>query len=459
MNISNIYKNPVFTVWVMFVLFLQILTVLLSAYYLCADGILSAGVILLHIFVLLSWITMEPVIPWVFTTIGIIFFTVFPGFYPPFSLSLFTTCALMGLKHRSRLKKLDLIEQQLHIEKINLNKLKKTYDTINSNIETRTKKFERVNLIKQMSEALSGQIDIEKILTTVADFTQKIVDPENLLRIYLVNDDMRSMELKIKRNKNENFTLPDQDIINHHIFRENKPILISDSLSDKRFADKLNLSIRSNITTPLMSDDKILGLIRIDSTTKKDFTVSDQIFLANIAHLCALYINNAKLYHLTNKLSVTDSLTNLYTHSFFKKTLTTKIQNKNPFSLLLLDIDNFKQINDRYGHTVGDQILISVSKIIADSVSEDELAARYGGEEFAIIKNTDTIQQGLKIADSLREQIADTNFSVRRKPICVTTSIGVVNYPHNHKDDLMKLVDNALYKAKHNGKNRVETTQ
>jgi len=101
---------------------------------------------------------------------------------------------------------------------------------------------------------------------------------------------------------------------------------------------------------------------------------------------------------------------------------------------------------------------MTVAKIIENIVSDNELAARYGGEEFAVIIDCETMTQGLKKADLLRKHVSDANISIRRNLISITTSIGVAHYPDtaNNQDDLMKLVDNALYKAKHNGKNRAE---
>ncbi len=440
-------------------LYIQILSLSLCAYYVHADEILSVCVVVFHLFLIFSWLVSEPVVSWAFTTIGIIFFTIFPGFCPPLSLSLFATSVLLGWRYTSYHKSLDTIEKNVAQKSIEIKNLDKKQSLININIDMQTEKFERINLIRQMSENLSGQIDINIILNTIADFTQKIIAPENLLRIYLLNDDMDSLELRVKRDINKERSFPDQDAINRHIFRENKSILIKNSVTDKRFTEKLTSSpIRSNISTPLMSHDKILGIIRIDSESEDMFTVSDQIFLANIANLSSLYINNAKLYHLTNKLSITDGLTGLYTHSYFKEILKDKIENKVPFCLLLLDVDDFKKINDHYGHTIGDQVLIKVAEIIKTIVSDNGIAARYGGEEFAIITNSKTMTQGLKTAETLRKNISETSISIRRNLISVTTSIGITHYPDTigNQDDLMKLVDNALYKAKRNGKNRVE---
>ena len=443
-------------------MYLQVLSLSLCAYYIHADTILSVCVVLFHLFLIFSWFISEPVVTWAFTTIGIIFFTIFPGFCPSLSFSLFATSILLGWRHTSYHKSLDKIEKNIDIKNIDIKNLSRKQSLININIDMQTEKFERINLIRQMSENLSGQIDINIILNIIADFTQKIIAPENLLRIYLLNDDMDSLELSVKRDINKNRSFPEQDEINRHIFRENKSILIKDSVTDKRFSNELISSpMRSNISTPLMTHDKILGIIRIDSATPNMFTISDQIFLANIANLSSLYINNAKLYHLTKKLSITDGLTGLYTHSYFKEILKNKIEQKVPFCLLLLDVDNFKKINDRYGHAVGDQVLIKVAEITQNIVSDSGIAARYGGEEFAVIKNSATIIDGLKTADILRKKISQTSISIRRNLVSVTTSIGITHYPDTtgNQDDLMRLVDNALYKAKRNGKNRVESAK
>lgn len=167
------------------------------------------------------------------------------------------------------------------------------------------------------------------------------------------------------------------------------------------------------------------------------------------------------------KMSIRDGLTKLYNHKYFQEKLLEEIKKSKRYStnlsLIMLDIDHFKKFNDNYGHQTGDKVLINLSKILRDTIREQDIAARYGGEEFMIIlPNTDII--GVKIlAERLREMVEKTKV----KKLKVTISLGVTTFPIKNKeinnveepleirDIMIKQVDKALYVSKEKGRNRV----
>ncbi|MBI5183043.1 MAG: diguanylate cyclase [Nitrospinae bacterium] len=169
-----------------------------------------------------------------------------------------------------------------------------------------------------------------------------------------------------------------------------------------------------------------------------------------------------KLNIQLKKLAITDGLTGLYNYRYFHKRLSEELSRAVRFNLslsyIMIDIDYFKNINDMYGHQVGDEILQGLSIILKDSIRDIDIAARYGGEEFALIlPQIDKEGAGI-MAERLREKIESYFFSNCSKPINITVSIGVATYPGDGiKDgnDLLKRADDALYKAKHMGRNRV----
>jgi polar amino acid transport system substrate-binding protein len=124
------------------------------------------------------------------------------------------------------------------------------------------------------------------------------------------------------------------------------------------------------------------------------------------------------------------------------------------FSLILFDIDNFKQINDTYGHKVGDNILVELALLIKNSMRKSDTFARWGGEEFAIILPQSKIDTAVKIAEKVRAKIADHDFDDGLK---VTCSFGVCEYKKSYDlETLITLTDEKLYKAKHEGKNQIQ---
>jgi diguanylate cyclase (GGDEF)-like protein len=160
------------------------------------------------------------------------------------------------------------------------------------------------------------------------------------------------------------------------------------------------------------------------------------------------------------KLSVTDGLTDLHNHRYFQDQLGKEIKrlarSREGLSILILDIDDFKKLNDNYGHAAGDEFLKQLALILRESVRDTDVLARYGGEEFVVIATGTKIAGAQMLAEKLRTTIAETSFIVDEtmRPRRVTVSIGVAEYSHS-RTELFTSADAALYRAKDAGKNCV----
>ena len=166
---------------------------------------------------------------------------------------------------------------------------------------------------------------------------------------------------------------------------------------------------------------------------------------------------NKKLQHL----SITDGLTDFFNHRHIHQLLDTEIGRAKRYSLklalLMLDLDNFKIINDNKGHLFGDTVLRSVADIIKRNIRESDMPARYGGDEFLIILPHTDMQMAYKLARRIHSDILKHSFDTENH-IDVTVSIGISQYPHpniQNKDDLIRLADEAMYEAKLRGRNRI----
>lgn len=157
------------------------------------------------------------------------------------------------------------------------------------------------------------------------------------------------------------------------------------------------------------------------------------------------------------KLSVMDGLTNIYNHRFIMEYLEAQIQycmkNNKVLSAIFLDVDNFKKINDNYGHQVGDFVLKRISETIQGSLRDTDLAGRYGGEEFLIVLPSKSIEDSYRIAERIRREIEELQWDIN---IHVTLSGGVVELENERIHQLLDKADYLLYKAKRLGKNRIE---
>jgi len=166
------------------------------------------------------------------------------------------------------------------------------------------------------------------------------------------------------------------------------------------------------------------------------------------------------LFTELQKMAITDGLTGLYNHRHFKERLYAEFTRTKripePLSLLLIDIDLFKSINDSHGHPAGDEILQDVSGVIKNNVRDIDVLARYGGEEFAVILPCTDRSGAVRMAERLRRSVAEKAFYIDWKEIKVTISVGAATYPQDatDSDDLIVKADQALYRAKSKGRNQ-----
>jgi len=209
----------------------------------------------------------------------------------------------------------------------------------------------------------------------------------------------------------------------------------------------LPLNLEGNQVTGYLAVD------RIQDTDKEKFGILTQQLLIGL--------RRALLYQKVQGLTIMDTLTSVYCRRYFLERFSEELKrskkNKLCLTFLMLDIDNFKQFNDRYGHLVGDAILRQVSKIIRDAVRQIDFIGRYGGEEIAIVLAETSKEQADFAAERIRQSIAAEIIKVYDETLRVTVSIGVSTFPDNalNMQSLIEMADQALYLAKETGKNKV----
>ncbi|MDD5424830.1 MAG: sensor domain-containing diguanylate cyclase [Candidatus Omnitrophica bacterium] len=218
------------------------------------------------------------------------------------------------------------------------------------------------------------------------------------------------------------------------------------------------------VTVPLRAKDKVIGVILADNIfTKKPITKDDIRTLTMFANHAGLAIENSRLYEQTVHQANTDMLTRLWNHGYFQYSLTEELkkayENKKPLSMVMFDIDNFKNYNDTLGHQMGDQLLRDVARILKATCDGKGSVARYGGEEFAVILPDTPKDSAYRIAEGLRQAIEGFQFNGQnvQPNKNLTISAGLATYPEDalDKEKLIYLADMALYEAKRTGKNKV----
>jgi diguanylate cyclase (GGDEF)-like protein len=214
---------------------------------------------------------------------------------------------------------------------------------------------------------------------------------------------------------------------------------------------------------PLMYKEKVLGALLLG--TFNDFDPDDLDLMEYLSNQIAASLDNALTHEKTERLSITDGLTGLHNCRYFGERLSTEFSEAVRYgydlSLLVMDIDFFKKVNDVYGHQVGDQALVTVAKVLAESVRDSDLVARYGGEEFVALLPHSTQKQAMLVAEKIRLAIAEAVVEEMGEQR-LTISIGVANRKElavTHHNDLVRKADEAMYQAKQDGRNRVVAAQ
>ena len=169
--------------------------------------------------------------------------------------------------------------------------------------------------------------------------------------------------------------------------------------------------------------------------------------------------NNTKLIDVLKDEAMHDGMTGLLNHKFFEKRLDEEIERSNRYNetmtLLFLDLDNFKRINDTHGHQYGDYVLKITASIIQDNVRNIDIVSRYGGEEFSVVLVNANKKVSLKTAERIRKEIENFKFNKNNIKERLTISIGMGEFPSdaNNKEDIIKYSDSKMYIAKKDGKN------
>ena len=216
---------------------------------------------------------------------------------------------------------------------------------------------------------------------------------------------------------------------------------------------------QSVLIVPLNIGSKTIGVLSTQSYQPNMYTRSDREMLELLAANIAIAIENARLFEEVQQLAIIDPLTNLYNRRKFEELALIEFKRAHryhrPLCAIMIDLDQFKQVNDNYGHIVGDQSLASVASLCQSTLRNIDILARYGGEEFVILLPETGISEAKATAERLRLDCQETDFITKQGTISLTISLGLVELDNNCKtlEDLINRADQALYSSKHAGRN------
>ncbi len=329
---------------------------------------------------------------------------------------------------------------------------------------------ETLRFFEEISKILTSSIDLDEMLHIIMKKVKEITraDAWSVLLLDEESNELvfRNVEGRKKKHLHQMRVKLGEGIAGW-VAKEGIPVIVPDVSKDSRFScriDKvINFKIRSLLCVPIISKGKSIGVIELVSKDKeKPFTKDDLDFMLKFTDHAALAIERATLYQRMAELVITDDLTKLFNTRYLHRTLDTEIYRcdryKTSLSLIFMDVDHFKVINDTYGHLVGSKLLVEIAQLLLKHLRAADIVARYGGDEYVIVLPQTPPGSASKIAERLRRSI-EQNIFLKKEGyfIKVTASFGVASYPESAKtkEDLLRLADEAMYRIKNTTRNGV----
>ena len=236
-----------------------------------------------------------------------------------------------------------------------------------------------------------------------------------------------------------------------------EPVLTNSVERDERYIP-IEPNVASALSLPLKYGAETLGVLSIASFKEDSFASQDVLTLRTLADQLAVALSNARAYQKATEQAITDGLTQLKTHRFFMEALDSEWRRApragHHFSLIMMDLDNFKSVNDRSGHLEGDRILTAVARLIEARSRQSNVVARYGGDEFAILMPEGEVDQAEILAERLRSAMAADPFLAGH---AVTASFGISSFPVHGAapEEILRVAEAGMYLAKHHHGNCV----
>lgn len=323
----------------------------------------------------------------------------------------------------------------------------------------------RFSAFQELAKSFSREIELHRVLDLILEASESVFTFDLLAIVLTDNGDFRIERALGDRGRlSEGLSFDPQDSLVGLMAKNSTPLTIG-NLTKRRvktpmFFDDENLpkGFESFLGAPvLVKEERVIGALVFLSREREAYSEKESQLLHFLVSLSSSAIEKARLYESTKSLAIRDGLTGLFNHRHFQELLAEETEKKSsPVCLLLIDIDRFKRLNDRYGHPAGDEVLKELAKLLERSDGK-RTAARYGGEEFAVILPGVGEEEGFRIGESVRDSIENTLFQVQGESLRITVSIGVATYPGQAqgREDLISMADKALYKAKEQGRNRV----
>jgi diguanylate cyclase (GGDEF)-like protein len=326
-----------------------------------------------------------------------------------------------------------------------------------------------LEVFHEVGKALTSTLQLSEVLNVIAETTSRFVQCE-AWSLLLLDERRQELRFEIATGPQgpqvKQFRLKPGEGLAGWVARAGQACLVENAAADPRFAPHVDgatgFATRTVLCVPLTSKGKVLGVIELLNKQGGAFDDRDLTVVSILADYAAIAIENARLYQRAEELAVTDDVTGIHNSRYFHQLLERELERARryarPLSVLFIDLDQFKAVNDTHGHQRGSRVLREVAQLLKASIRSVDLIARYGGDEFIVVLPDTDAATAAALGERLRATVARTEFlAPEGLRLRLTASFGVAAHPDDAqtKEELVRSADQAMYQAKARGGNAV----
>src|ERR1700686_3807304 len=336
-----------------------------------------------------------------------------------------------------------------------------------------TRHSQELTIFHDVAKALTSSLDLDSILQTIMEKMAEYFRPDtwSLLMVDEVREELYfAIAVGDKAEELKSVRLKVGEGIAGWVAKHGEARVVPDVRTDPFFANRIDETTqwetRSVICVPLRSRLRVLGVIQLVNVDLAQFNEQEVFFLQSLCDYAAIAIENARWVEKIQELTITDDCTGLYNARHLYKTLDTEVYRSSrfgyEFSILFIDLDHFKGVNDTHGHLIGSKLLAEIGYLIKAQLRLIDFAFRYGGDEFVVLLPQTGKDQALVVAKRLRDGLRASCFCRDEGlNLNVRASMGLATYPHDARDahDIIRQADEMMYLVKNTTRDNIGIAQ
>jgi len=343
---------------------------------------------------------------------------------------------------------------------------------LNAKLYSETRfRAEEMSILYEVSLAIAAGVGLEKTTKAVFRQLQKVI-PIDLFFLALYEPTEKKVSYFMYQKNGERieiepFYLMQKPSLTRYVTQKKETVYIADfKATDAEVKEDEVIRVpgfdnRTFLGVPLILRGEVMGVLSVQASHQNAYDANQIRLVETIAQQTSIAMDNAKLFEKMQEMAITDSLTDLYNRRYFYMILDNEFERakryQTPLSLIMMDIDHFKTVNDEFGHLVGDDVLRSMSEICKELLRQSDNMFRYGGEEFMIILPGTKQEEAFNVAERIRATIEKAVIITKKGNVKITISIGVSEYGEKYSEpsEFIESADRTMYEAKKAGRNCV----